>query len=273
MPDSNENTRASVGFLSIEDLVPHQGELTLTLDFDEDTQQALVEACTPLVANTTQEDIAAAYISLCDLALPSFDSLFSAHAPKQNNHSATTQMYTPYIKFKNAKPPTAIFAGKKYKPVALKICPIETELPSCFRIIRKIKGDPLENLPQLPTQPANFQPTGRYTAERKEQFDKVHDTGFLLPEERKLVHQFMCLQNGSFVWTDQEQGHFCEDFFPLIEIPPILHKPWAQRNIPIPPGIYNEVCRLIKNKINAGVYKPSNSSYRLRWFCIVKKDR
>src|SRR6201996_6540436 len=204
MPDSDENTRASVGFLSIEDLVPHQGELTLALDFDEDTQQASVEACTPLVADTTQEDIAAAYISLCDSALPNFDLLFSAPAPKQNHYSATMQTHTPYVEFENTKPPTAIFAGKKYKPIALKIRPIETELPSRFRIIREIKGNPLENLPQLPTQLADFQPTGRYTAECKEQFDKVHDTGFLLPEEQKLIHQFMCLQNGSFAWTNQE---------------------------------------------------------------------
>src|SRR6201996_1396778 len=114
--------------------------------------------------------------------------------------------------------------------------------------------------------------TGRYMAECKEQFDKVHNTGFLLPEERKLVHQFMCLQNGGFAWTNQERGHFREAFFPPIEIPTIPHKPWAQRNIPIPPGIYAEVCRLIKNKIDAGVYEPSNSSYRSRWFCVVKKD-
>src|ERR1700761_3945510 len=113
MPDSDENTRASVGFLSIEDLVPHQGELTLALDFDEDTQQASVEACAPLVADTTQEDIAAAYISLCDLASPNFDSLFSAPAPKQNHYSATTRTHAPYVEFENAKPQSAIFAGKK----------------------------------------------------------------------------------------------------------------------------------------------------------------
>ncbi|ETW82378.1 hypothetical protein HETIRDRAFT_314923, partial [Heterobasidion irregulare TC 32-1] len=41
--------------------------------------------------------------------------------------------------------------------------------------------------------------------------------------------------------------------------------------MPIPPGIYDEVCRLIKTKIAAGVYEPSNSSYRSRWFTVVKK--
>ena len=87
------------------------------------------------------------------------------------------------------------------------------------------------------------------------------------------MHHFMCLQEAGFAWTDQERGHFREDFFPPIEIPTIPHKPWTQRNIPILPGIYEEVCKLIKRKLEAGVYEPSNSSYRSRWFCIVKKDR
>jgi hypothetical protein len=50
------------------------------------------------------------------------------------------------------------------------------------------------------------------------------------------------------------------------------HKPWVLRNTPIPPGIYDEVCRVIRRKLAAGVYEPSNSSYRSRWFCVVKKD-
>jgi len=40
----------------------------------------------------------------------------------------------------------------------------------------------------------------------------------------------------------------------------------------IPPAIYEEVCKMIKRKINAGVYEPSNLSYWSRWFCIIKKD-
>ncbi|KAF8238365.1 hypothetical protein L208DRAFT_1074909, partial [Tricholoma matsutake] len=42
--------------------------------------------------------------------------------------------------------------------------------------------------------------------------------------------------------------------------------------IPILPGIYEEVCAMLKKKIEAGIYEPSNSSYRLHWFCITKKD-
>ncbi|KAJ7110550.1 hypothetical protein C8R44DRAFT_634056, partial [Mycena epipterygia] len=38
----------------------------------------------------------------------------------------------------------SVFAGKKYKPVGLKVRPVYTELPDQYRIRREIKGDPLE---------------------------------------------------------------------------------------------------------------------------------
>ncbi|KAI0257963.1 hypothetical protein BC834DRAFT_926760 [Gloeopeniophorella convolvens] len=152
-----------------------------------------------------------------------------------------------------------------YKPVAHKVRPVEAELPSCFRIVRSIQGDPLADMPTLNPNPPDFTPTGRYTTERRDQFDSVHKGDFLLPEERKLMHHFMMQQSQGFAWDDTERSHFREDFFLPVDIPTIPHKPWTQRNIPILPGIYDEVCRLIKTKIAAGVYEPSNSSYRSRW--------
>ena len=160
----------------------------------------------------------------------------------------------------------------KYKPVALKTRPVVQELPAEFRIKREIIGNPLAEMPKLPPNPPDFVPTGRYTQERKEQFDKVHEGDFLLPEERKLMHHFMMLQSHGFAWEDSERGRFREDFFPPVEIPVIPHKPWVLKNIPIPPGLYPEICRIIKVKLDAGVYEPSNSSYRSRWFCVIKKD-
>ena len=68
----------------------------------------------------------------------------------------------------------------KYKPVALKTRPVVQELPAEFRIKREILGDPLAEMPKLSPNPPDFVPTGRYTQERKEQFDKVHKGDFLL---------------------------------------------------------------------------------------------
>lgn len=159
----------------------------------------------------------------------------------------------------------------KYKPVALKSKPILGELPDKFRIVRNIIGDPLANLPTLDPNPPKFSPIGRYTQERKDIFDKANE-GFLWPSERDLLHHFMMKHQDGFAWNDTERGHFREDFFPPVEMPVIPHKPWVQRNIPIPPGIYDNVCKLIKKKMDAGVFEPSNSSYRSRWFCVPKKD-
>ena len=49
-------------------------------------------------------------------------------------------------------------------------------------------------------------------------------------------------------------------------MPVVEHKPWVLCNMPIPPGIYKDVCKIIQTKIDAGVYECSNSSYRSRWF-------
>jgi len=50
------------------------------------------------------------------------------------------------------------------------------------------------------------------------------------------------------------------------------NKSWVLKNILIPPGIKEEVCRIIRSKMDAGVYEPSNLSYRSKWFCVLKKD-
>ena len=56
----------------------------------------------------------------------------------------------------------------------------------------------------------------------------------------------MMIHQDAFAWDDLERGHFREDFFPPVEIPTVPHTPWVLRNIPIPPGIYDEVCALLK---------------------------
>jgi hypothetical protein len=46
----------------------------------------------------------------------------------------------------------------------------------------------------------------------------------------------------------------------------------VEHNFPIPPGIYKDVCAIVQKKLAAGIYEPSNLSYRSQWFCILKKD-
>lgn len=165
------------------------------------------------------------------------------------------------------------YAGKKYKPVHLKVKPTLSSLPDQFRIERNIKGDPLAEMPVLTPFPPEYVPTGRYTQERKDKMQEEHmSDGFLWPEEIKCVNHLMNLQNEAFAWDDSERGRFKDEYFPPVEIPVVPHTPWVERNIKIPPGSFDEVCRIIKSKMDNGVYERSNSSYRSKWFCVVKKD-
>jgi hypothetical protein len=102
--------------------------------------------------------------------------------------------------------------------------------------------------------------------------DALHGGDFLWPEERRLLHYFYMLHKNAFAWTEDKRGRFREDFFPPVEFPVVPHTPWVERNMPIPPGIYKECCAIIREKINAGVYKPSNATYRSRWFPVCKKN-
>jgi len=62
------------------------------------------------------------------------------------------------------------------------------------------------------------------------------------------------------------------DYFDPVVIPTVKHIPWSLKNIPIPPGIFSHVVEIIKGKLAAKIYEPSNSFYWSRWFCVLKKD-
>lgn len=228
---------------------------------------------TPLSDSFSSESVSLSYLSACDDT--QIRSEFSKFSPDSTNAEAESYIL-PNVIFESQVsdlPTVDTFLGgkKKYKPVHLKVRPIKTELPERYRIVRNITGDPLAKMPTLDPNPPPFRPTKRYTQERRDTLRKSHED-FLWPAELDLADDFMCKHEKAFAWTDTERGRFKPEFFPPIEIPTVPHTPWVQKNIPIPPGIYEEVCKQIRKKIEAGVYEPSNSSYRSRWFCVLKKD-
>ena len=166
---------------------------------------------------------------------------------------------------------TPVYITRKYKPVAKRIKPVPTTLPEQFRIQRRPVPNALDDIPALPTHPPDFVPSKRYTQEQKDA-NKQNATGFLWPEEEKLAHELIRLQEDALAWIELEKGSFSSEYFDPIVFPVVEHIPWQYRNIPIPPGKYDEIIGIIKDKIATGVYEPSNSSYRLRWFCVFKKD-
>ena len=158
-----------------------------------------------------------------------------------------------------------------YKKAAKKVHPVAATLPEDFRIIRRRPEDPLLSLPPLPTHPPLFTPCSRLTQERLDDL-KINKYNFLWPEEVKLAQHILQLNEKALAWTEAEHRHFRDDYFSPVKIPTIAHTPWVHKNIPIPTGILDEVIDILKQKIAAGVYEPSDASYRSRWFCVKKKN-
>jgi transposase InsO family protein len=158
-----------------------------------------------------------------------------------------------------------------YKRVDKKIHPVPGTFPEAARVTRKFPHDPLLTLPSLPVKPPDFKPTERLSVERLPIL-KINDEEFLWPEEERLFIHVMSLNQEAIGFEDSERGTLKESYFSPYIIPTIPHVPWAFRNIPIPPGIQDKVMEVLKKKIEGNVYEPSQSSYRSRWFCILKKD-
>jgi hypothetical protein len=230
---------------------------------------AFVEAYTP-IPSSDSSTLSRIYLSACDYPdTPSSTLYNTVHTPTDSTTSFSTTPPSDRL-----APYTDLFLSskKKYKPVAKKVCPIIEELPEKFRIERKIISNPLDDLPTLNPNPPPFTPTDCYTLERRDQLDKNHPGNFLWPAERDLMHNFMLAHDSGFAWSEEEQGSFQTDFFPPVDFPVVPHTPWVEHNFPIPPGIYKDVCAIVQKKLAAGIYEPSNSSYRSRWFCVLKKD-
>jgi hypothetical protein len=166
--------------------------------------------------------------------------------------------------------PAAVY-GAKYKPVAKRVVPVSSLLPEDFRIERRRPNDPLASMAPLPTTAPAFEPGQRYTYERYEA-QNLNTDGFMWPEEERLAHWIICENEAALAWDETEKGRFSEQYFDPIRIPTVNHIPWVLKNIPIPPGIREDIIKILKDKIAAGTYEASNSSYRSAWFCVPKKD-
>ncbi|PIL31779.1 hypothetical protein GSI_06483 [Ganoderma sinense ZZ0214-1] len=306
------NTNITVTIPTLEELVPDEDGLSaFVVEFDRETGEAAFVAYTPL-PDEDSSSTAAAYLLSCDpvqISRPLYSvspSFMRRHrvalspAPEATTHqthvdelnqnaqpslsqrpspSLLANLYSMYenptqLTEEDTLPESAeilLSTKKKYKPVALKVKPLQTELPERFRIQRRIVGDPLADMPPLNPNPPPFVSGVRYTLERRAAMHEVHSP-FLNPAELAVLDDLILKQELGLAWDDAERGRFRSDFFPPVEIPTVPHKPWALKNIPIPPGLYKEVCDIIRKKIESGVYEPSNSSYRSRWFCVLKKD-
>ncbi|KAF7783144.1 hypothetical protein Agabi119p4_2520 [Agaricus bisporus var. burnettii] len=276
--DPNTKRRATAKFLdNLEELSEGQGEVICIIEQERNKAPRIAEVLATTVDHFTKDELKTIFLTKSQEAqeMTSRDNRVVATFMKTLGAPLAQQAQVVAMEESEVNDNQSeldCLVAKKYKPVALKVRPVLSELPDRYRIKRHIIGDPLAGMPQLPTHPPEFTPKGRYTQERMEKMDAGLEPDFLWPEERKLMHNVIREQNEAFAWDDSERGSFKEEYFPPIEIPTIAHVPWVEKNRPIPPVIYDEVCKIIKRKIEAGVYEPSNSSYRSRWFCVIKKD-
>ena len=169
------------------------------------------------------------------------------------------------------KGPVIDKAVLKYKKVDQKIRPVPMLIPEHMKARRKFPSKPLQNLPSLPYYPPEFRPTSKITEER------MTDLGIdlrseLLPEEKKLLKHVLVVNQRSIAFAEQERGTFRRDYFSDYKMPVVDHLPWQDKNMPIPHGYHDEIIRLLKEKIDHGVYEEAQSSYRSWWFCVKKKN-
>ena len=159
-----------------------------------------------------------------------------------------------------------------YKKVENKVKPVATTMPDTARIHRRFPENLLDSLPPLSSQPPEFLPGVCLSEEQIDELGILMKK-FLWPEEQKLVAQVLHNNEMGLAWDESEKGHFRDNYLSPVVIPTIEYVPWAHRQPPVPPGIRDEVLKLIQSKINSGVYEPSNSSYQSKWFCVAKKNR
>ena len=158
-----------------------------------------------------------------------------------------------------------------YKRVDKKVKPVPTVFPEDAKVKRQFPEDPLDSLPNLPSHPPVFIPTQRLTTENVKLLN-IDSNDFLWPEEKKLFLYIMSVNERTLAFDETQRGTLRDDYFSPYIIPVIPHTPWEHHNIPIPPALRDQVIALLKEKIKAGVYEPSQSSYRSRWFTVLKKN-
>ena len=158
-----------------------------------------------------------------------------------------------------------------YKKVAVKVHPVPRTMPPGIRIVTWFPKDPLETLPSISPYSPSFVPGTCLTKERMESIG-LWSNNFLWPEERQLVAQVLQLNKKGLAWEETEKGRFRKDYFSPVKIPVQEHVPWAQKTLPIPPGIREKVIELIRKKVNSGMYETLYSLYRHQWFTVAKKD-
>ena len=155
----------------------------------------------------------------------------------------------------------------KYKKVEDRIRPIPAVMPEDVKVRCTLPEDPLKNLPTLPSYAPKYVPTEKVTQERMDKLG-IDENPELMEEEKRLLKHVLVLNGRSITFEEHERGTFRQDYSSDYKIPITSHVPWVDKNIPLPPGHQDQIVKMLKEKIDGGVYERAQSSYRSRWFCV-----
>ncbi|KAG6875312.1 hypothetical protein C0992_004348 [Termitomyces sp. T32_za158] len=266
MQSANSTVDRSLGLVKNVECTIGSVHITATADLDPEVLSPSPTTSANINSqNTSLTDSALAYLYLTasdnfdkyssdDTYLTTLpDSSCPAALGLTKARNCTSDMSNNLSSYITAPKQKGVQVKKKYKPVALRTKPVASSVFKDFRIEQKIIGDPLANMPPLTPNPPPF---------KKKQFIADHNKGFLTATELDVLTDLMAKQNKAFALEDSERGSLRTNFFPPVIILAIPHISWTKCNRPIPPGLEAEVCQIIRSKIKAGVYKPSNSAYR-----------
>ena len=106
-----------------------------------------------------------------------------------------------------------------YKNVTNRTKLVATILPEEFRTKCKIPGDPLLDLPELPTKSPPFTPGECYTQERKDSMEIIEDN--FLTQDEDLTHSIIRENVHVFAWDESEKIKFSKESFEPVVIPTI----------------------------------------------------
>ncbi|TFK43134.1 hypothetical protein BDQ12DRAFT_695460 [Crucibulum laeve] len=118
-----------------------------------------------------------------------------------------------------------------------KVHPVSTAFPQKCQVTCQISEDPILVLPFLTTNHPDFIPSEKISEDQIKELN-INLDGSLSNEEEKVFKHVMKLNKATITFEDKEY-----------------------KNIPIPPGLIEKVIEVLKLKIEAEVYEPSQSSY------------
>jgi hypothetical protein len=62
----------------------------------------------------------------------------------------------------------------------------------------------------------------------------------------KLLQHVIKLNEFGLAWKETEKGRFRDDYFSPVKIPVVEHVPWVHRNLPVPPGLLDDIIQVFR---------------------------